>query len=399
MNAAVILSGGAEIGALAVAESLHRGRIPYYVLSLKRRSLIEGAPGSRGYAELAEFVGSPDLLAERLVDRLADWSSSGRLVVFATEDGGLRTLNECAPHILSFADFPRARMLRMGGLDKAEFYEFLHACGAHAVLPRTEVIESEAEAERALERFGADAVFKPALKPWDMDLSAMGAKIVTRGAGDRSADDVLERLRRAWSLSRRWIVQERLQAYPQGERGVWLVRGRAVTRVMQVDERWKYPERGGTACWVRTTTDRDLERPVLEVVDRLDHVGLAEAAFLCAPGGGGRLLELNPRAWLQVGLAEAVGLDAVAGSFRALTGQADNDSPSPTADGSWVNVERCLLAIASKSAESRLAKLAKFFGALAAGPLLAVYSTRFPRTRWRWIAGLFARVIRPGVGV
>lgn len=395
MSAAVVLSGGSEISGLAVAEALYRSRIPYHVVSLSRRQLLRGAPGSLSCVSLHDLVGDPERLGERLIGCLADWSSRCDLVAFATEDLGLRCLNEFASDVLRYAEFPRARALRMGGLDKAEFYEGLRIHPEASYLPPTRIIKSLADAEAALDQLGEDVVFKPALKPWDMDLRSMGSKVVTRAARDRSCDEVLERLRRALPLSERWVAQARLAPYPEGERGVWAVRTLTTTRALQVNERWKYPEQGGTACWVETVSETDLVPAMDSLLQRLDCIGLAEAAFLLGKAGDARLVELNTRAWLQVGLGEAVGLQAVAGTYRALTGEPEPSVPAGKGRG-WINIERCAMSLARPSSRPWLVRIMELLGGLSRSPVLAIYSTPFPGVRRRWLIGLAATVLRAG---
>lgn len=384
--AALILSGGSEIVSLAIAEALHGAGIAYAVASLVRDSLLRGAPGCVACTFIGPSDTEPDQLKQRLLQCLMPMQASPQLlpVVFATEDGGLRLLNEYRDEILPYAGFARARALRLGGLDKAELFTFLENTPAVRWLAPTLVLDEPAQAELAFERFGDEVVFKPSLKPWDMQLGPMAAKVITRADARESRAQVRRRLDDAWYLSRRWLAQRRLVDYADGEHGAWALRS-ADVRAVQFVERWKYPRRGGSGCWVETVNERDLLQPAAEILDALDFVGLAELPFLQSADGCPQLLELNPRAWLQVGLAERCGFGLVAGTLFALRGGIVTAQAPADARSGWVNIERLCASVASGDGGARLAALRRLAGALATRPAYAVYGSTFPRVRQRWL--------------
>lgn len=389
---AVILAGGLEIPALALARAFQRAGIPWAVIGLRRNSLLRGLPGCLAFADLSGFKNT-EALHEALIHNLTAWRarSAGRLACFATEDRGLRCLNEWRDDILPLAEFARARALRMGGLDKAELFTALADEPASA---RTRVLSDPSKVDAVLDELGDDTVFKPALKPWDMDLSVLGngAKIVTRREGE-SRWALCRRLEAAWPLSARWVAQPRLREYADGERGAWVAGAPAFYAGIGFVERLKHPRSGGTGCWVEAGGDPALVAPAQRILSAIEFVGLAEVPFLLDGEGTPRLLELNARAWLQVGLAERAGLPVGAIAYHALTGVAIPVT-AHIAPASWVNVERALLAMwADPERGKRLSQLWSAWRRDAAE--LAMYSDVSWRIRARWLARICGTVL-PG---
>ncbi len=391
----IILSGGAEIVGLALAEALWRAAVPYRVVSLVPNSLLRGAPGCIGVDTVLGAKAQPDRFCSDLLEILCNSgaTSSEKAVVFATEDCGLRFLNEYSEQVRMYSEFPRARRLRMGGLDKAELFECLLETPAAQYVPRTLIVDDFAAAEEALRVLGDNAVFKPALKPLDMDLSAMGSKVVTQESTQESRQSVLKRLRRAWSLSRRWVAQERLENFQVGERGVWAVRGNHGIDSIGFVEKWKYPIHGGSGCWVETQASADLDAAAEAIANALDYVGLCELPFLVDRDGLPRLLEMNARAWLQLGLAERSGFRVVEACLAAMLGSSLPGS-SPRVYRTWINLERAMLAAIGGSRGPRLTAFRELASALKSGADVAVWSSPFPRVRTRWIWRMLRAALR-----
>jgi hypothetical protein len=338
------------------------------------------------------------MLRDRLLDALGDIGQRAgrRLVVFATEDSGLRCLNEFAADILKIAEFPRARALPWGGLDKAELFDFLSRSPASIYMPPTEVLHGIDEAEAVLARLGPDAIFKPALKPLDMDLGSMGdAKVVTRRSPDESIAHVLARLRSAFPISSKWVAQARLHPYPDGERGVWVVRGPQSMDTIEFVERWKYPAQGGTGCWVETVPGTSFVGAASAILEAVDYVGLAELPFLRNDAGQSRLLEINARAWLQVGLAERSGLRVIGKTIEHLSGESIGVSNSSYTlrPSLWINVERAALAAATGISGYRIgATCSLLWTSITSSRELAIYSSPVRGVKRRW----FTRLMHAG---
>jgi predicted ATP-grasp superfamily ATP-dependent carboligase len=280
----------------------------------------------------------------------------------------------------------------MGGLDKAELFEFLMNQPESSVLPRTRILTEFRQAEDALRELGDDAVFKPALKPWDMDLSNMGAKVVTRASQLEPHQSILRRLARAWPMSKRWVAQERLRNFADGEVGVWAARAERGAIFTEFAERWKYPLHGGSGCWVESRPHGAYFPLVDRLLERLDYIGLCEVPFLADDAGQPKLIELNSRAWLQVGLAEHSGLPVIEMTLAAMSGQEPPTFTCST-EGTWINIERALQAALSGSKGPRFAALATLIRRISRGADIAVWSSPFGMVKGRWISRMIGKLL------
>ncbi len=395
---AVILSGGSEIVSVSLAEALLPHGVPLMVIGLGRPSILRDVhpcvlqhrrlrwPPVSVAAALDELV---TILHELGAGRGEPWP------VFATEDGGLRLLLEGRARLAALLALPAAASLPMGGLDKAETIESLSAEGLADVLAPSMVLESVEQLPEALARLGADAVFKPALKPLSMNLAGMASKVVTAELGE-GEESLRRRLVRAWALSDRWIAQRRLLP-AAGETVWWGVRskhGRLYGTTAR--ERWKYPRMGGSGCWVETEPIKELHEHARRILSALDFRGLVELEFLQDDQGRWRLIEVNPRAWLQVGLPTRAGLPLPWLAYRDLAGAALPEPGEMTREASWVNVERMLAAALSGEYGGRLAAVVRLLGVVWRSECRVVYDTPLRRIRARWIRRVIAGAWRVG---
>jgi hypothetical protein len=341
----VIISGGSEVISLALAKAALTASISYSVCSLVPNSILKNIPGCVDFVELHPFINDWSSLRNEFLCALKKFSKNADvLTMLPTEDGSLRLLNECREDVLVFGEFPRARNLIMGGIDKAEVIEFSAIAGIEHVLAPGKVIYNFNEASSVFDEYGADAIFKPALKPLDMDLSIMGpegVKLITQTDSHDSASAIVRRLQKSWHLSERWIAQPRLQVGSNLERSVCAVRGNVI-HACQVIERAKYPPIGGTAYWVSTQKETDLVEKASILMKALDVVGICELSYLPDNQGAGHLIELNPRPWLQVGLLERAGFNILRETICVLQNQLISDGQPVIDEYDWIQPERML---------------------------------------------------------
>jgi predicted ATP-grasp superfamily ATP-dependent carboligase len=399
---AVILSGGSEIVALSVAESLRNHSVPLIVIGLGRPSLIRGFDGVIAYHQLAWPPASLEQGIETLLSALRECPGYGERPwpTFATEDGGLRLLLEGLDPLSPNLAIPRARRLNLGGLDKAELFNFLKTGPCADYLPRTRILDDPDTVREALDELGDDAVFKPALKPFGMDLKRLQGKVIARVSPAETDTSLLRRLRLAWPLSQQWIAQERLLPSSSGEPVWYGARSRhgEVRRILAM-ERWKQPKEGGSACWVTVGAEVDLDDDLDEIgcalAEEIGLEGLMEMAFLFDQQGQPRLLETNPRAWLQVGLADFAGAELIYSTYCTLSGTAWREQTSIVRGDtrSWVNVERILLA-AWQAPGKRAEMLHRALRIIREADYPAVYHTRDTRLIARWLGRMAGTVIR-----
>lgn len=393
----VILTGGSEIVATALVEAFFKASVPIAIVSLVHRSILQNVTPDTPYSELVWPPASSQEAMNQLTVLLSSWGAcpEDRWPIFPTEDGGLRLLLEHKNLVASFGVFGQAHALKLGGLDKAELFTWLKQNGCADIISPTHVVKSIAEAKEAVERLGGKCVIKPSLKPLSMQLTGMPAKAFM--TSDYSDQERLEQaLLAAWSISDQWIVQPHLKTPVIGEAVFWAVRDQQGGMIgIGAVECWKHPKDGGTGCWVMTSNYliESLHPIVLQILELIDFIGLCELEFLVSNHGEWQLVELNPRPWLQVGLAHTAGAPLELIAADVLRGQ-PVQPVFPRDQVSWVNLERLLIAAWSGEQGPRWSTIRQAFHIWRNAETVAIYDSPLPHVRTRWLKSLTGKVWR-----
>lgn len=386
-----VLSGGSEIVSTSLVEELLNGGFRPAIIAMRHDSILQDLASHLTFKVL---TWPPDYLescASELVEYLRDFGATRErpIPIFATEDGGLRFLLEMREYIEPWGVFGRAHCLQLGGLDKAELFTTLDQLGCAELIAPFRITKTIDEAIDAVVYFSNDAVIKPALKPFSMRMSGMTSKAFM--SRDFVNVDIMRKaLQQAWPLSQKWIVQQRLMLPPKGETVVWAVRDAdGNTYCMAANEVWKQPREGGTGCWVQLAMEpENLFKHTSTILEKINFFGICEIPFLFDKNGQWRMLELNPRPWLQVGLPFRAGVPMVSAVAKILYGEIFSELPTARLC-SWVNVERLFLAALSGEQGSRFKALQTAWRAWHDSEAIAIYDTALKGVRRRWIFRLF----------
>jgi predicted ATP-grasp superfamily ATP-dependent carboligase len=389
---AVILSGGSEIVSLALAEALVPLRIPLVVISLGQRSLVRDVQSGMVYREIAWPPLSVESTLGELI-RILEGIHAGQPCpwpVFATEDGGLRLLMEGFDRLSPFLAIPGAKKLTMGGFDKAETFQYLSQQALDHLIAPTYVVSEPLQVLPILKNAWSDAIIKPSIKGFSMESPFIRSKIASRRPNETD-QALLARLGSVWSYSREWIVQKRLDL-SRGEANWWGIRTRNGKIIgATAREVWRQPRFGGTSCWVRLEYIPELVSSAERIMAQLDFQGIAELSFLPDDKGTWRLLEVNPRPWLQVALATRAGHPFVHAAYLDLIGESMAEPPPVGPAKSWVNAERVMLSAISGAYGPRFMSLSRGLRAIVESDCIAVYDTKLPRVRPRWVCRMARR--------
>jgi hypothetical protein len=393
---AVILAGGSEIVALAVAEALVPRGIPLVVIGMGKPSLIRDVQPGMIYRQIRWPPQCKESAIEELIAVL-DELGAGRPLpwpVFATEDGGLRLLLEEKLLLGRYLAIPPGSPhLKLGGLDKAELFQFLQAARLEGFLAPTHIVRDLVTAKLVPVQLGGAAVFKPALRPLSMTLDDWTAKAIVADSG---RDEAMwsDQLARVWSASSRWVAQTLLLTPPEGEASWWGIRtADGELFGVSVYQRWKHPRIGGTAGLVEMVKIPELDHRVAEILRALQFRGIVEMEFLQDLDGNWRLLEINLRPWLQIALAEQARLPLLFMAYLDLIDEKITVSDYIPTNIYWVNAERMLLAAWSGAYGPRLKALWRTSQLIYHSDYKAIYSTPFPRVRARWLGRMAKRAI------
>ncbi len=314
---------------------------------------------------------------------------------FATEDGSLRFLIEAEETLRPYlAISPGVPGLPTRGLDKAELFDALAAAGLGELIAPTITLQSVADAPKAAEQFGYRLIFKPAIKPLSMQMGPLKAKALGINH-KKEAAAVFSQLTRSWPIANTWLAQQKLNPAPMGEGLWWGIRTNSGQIIgLTAYERWKYPKLGGSACWVQTASIPKLHQHAARILSVLNYQGITELPFLQDKNGHWRLLELNPRPWLQAALPTQAGLPLIQLLYDMLQNKEINPlSPLPADSVSWVNVERILLAAFSGAYGGRLQTTVKALDIIWRSNYKAVYSTPLKGVKRRWLKRAFSKLV------
>lgn len=397
---AVIFSGGAEIVSLAIAEALVPADVPLIVISLGQSSILRDVQPKMPYLEMVWPPKSLETAVSQVMTFLQaiDVGQPRPWPAFATEDGSLRFLIEARealrPYLTISSGAPR---LPKRGLDKAELFQALAAAGLEKIIAPTITLLSPADAAQAAEQFDYHLIFKPTIKPLSMQMGRLKAKALAIDHAEE-ATVVLDQLAQAWPIANTWIAQQRLHPSPMGEGLWWGIRtptGRLIG--LTAFERWKHPRFGGSACWVQTAPIPELHQHAAQILHALDYQGIAELPFLQDENDHWRLLELNPRPWLQAALPTQAGVPLLQLLYVMLCGEQITPPTHTPADSiSWVNVERVLLAALSGAYGGRLQTAVQAAKIIQQSSYKAVYDTSLNGVKSRWLKRLFHKVGQTG---
>lgn len=390
---AVILSYGAEMNSIAIYEELCQKSMTTAVVALRDKSLFADLCPRNLFIEMEWPPVSNDDAAKELARNLYAWGAStdNKIIIFAVEDGGLRLLQEYRHLFSEIALFSASNKLSLSGLDKAEFFNYLNKQGLTESLPKTIVISNTNELEYALGKIHK-AIIKPALKPLSMILEGMDSKALL-STDFNSIQALKSYLEGCWNLSDDWLVQELIESRQQTDIAVYAVRNSHFFHAVVAKVRLRYPESTGTGCWVEMLTE--MNHPAIEVsrkiLETIDYNGICELEFLQAEDGSFKLIELNPRPWLQVGLTSASGVNLLSATVQLLRKENQVTLERPR-NVHWICLERCVQSfLASKNKRAFLSML---YGFLKLNKTYAIYSTNLKGIRARWACRLLSELLK-----
>ena len=307
----VILAAGSNITTLALARCFRGTGVPVIAVdtdgnaTLLRRSrnIDRVVTFEHLIADTTEFIAHLCSLGSELS---AEWNK--HVLLFPTEDTGLRI---CADHYaeltkqFTLLGDPEERDLNKF-MDKGRFFESLPQESQY--VPWTRFFASCDELEAAIETFPFPVVVKPSRKDIDMSFQrTLGTKLIVL----ESAADITSSFRELYPPE--GVVVQELIEHTEGQEVCWWgYRSRdGVITGMTARELRKFPIQGGTATFMRSEHIEVLHEYARDILETINFYGVCEMPFLPVQDTEQyKVLELNPRCWLQVGLLYTSGLNA-----------------------------------------------------------------------------------------
>jgi len=395
---AVILSAGSEIVSISIAEALYKKNIPIIIISLGKKSILCDIPQ---VIDCYQISWPPKDVSNCVKDILNFFLKNNSYMtiipfpVFPTEDSGLRFILENRNALQKIFHIPLTSIIKMCGLDKGEFFHFLNNTSSKSYLVDTIIMDSFDFAFETFKALGQDVVFKPALKPLSMNLKYMDSKVITAFNKKDNNISVLKSLKKSWHNSSIWIAQKRLKISDKGELSWVGIRTKnKIIFGMTVVERWKYPRMGGSACWVQSIENAEIEKKARQILNDLDFCGIFEISFLMNEIDQWEVLEFNPRPWLQIGLVEASELPLISMAYcDMLNIDINYKNISIKKNVNWVNPERLIISALSGEYGSKILCFIKAIKIIFNAEYITVYKSQFKKIKYRWLTNIIYKTL------
>jgi D-aspartate ligase len=233
-----------------------------------------------------------------------------RILLFPTDDGSLLLLAK------NFADLKRyfvilndpqeEDILRFS--QKIYIFQTLQDSGCSVFLPQTQFCRSKDDVESIKNNITFPCIIKPSEKGLDFSFyERYHSKILLA----ENKNDLEEKLIELLSENRKLVVQELVNQEPGREVSWYGYRSRSGEILgMTARQVRKRPQSGGTATFVETQEIPQIHSYVGQALKSLNFWGICEMEFMLDEEKGGyKMIEFNPRCWLQLSLATRMGLN------------------------------------------------------------------------------------------
>ncbi len=337
-----LLSGGSEISALAIFEFLCKHDFPVFIISRNQSSLFSKTLNSEHLIILDWVNASVDVTRNLINHRHVNVTCELPLLV-PTEDSSLDFMMCMKDHLQEHFEYPFNSCLTKSGYDKAEFFEYLmQQPDLKGILPETYIAHSVEECLSYFTKAGKSLVIKPATKPRSMEFGGMPSKVLFIEK-ETTSSSLIELLEEHWHLSSKWLIQE--ACFNKDDREyMWAgtITSQGEIAEFTAVELAKYPAIGGTSCLVMSKRLPEISELAKCVTKAIRFEGICEISFRKNAAGDYKIIELNPRPWLQVGLSDASQSGLL--EYLLLTGHRKIDYMF-LENVLWISIERIILGI------------------------------------------------------
>jgi D-aspartate ligase len=309
----VLFLQGSYVVELAIARSLGKYDVPVFLLSRG-----EEKPPSSFSKFVKDTLFNPDPLIdeENFVDSLLNFGErlkkryGRRILLFPTEDSGLllmaKNFNLLKTYFVLLNDPEEKEILRFS--QKTYFFQTLQETNSTEFLPLTLFCRQEDDIESIKKNITFPCIIKPSEK--DLNFSfyrKYNSKILLM----KNKDDLEKRLAELLSENHKLVVQELVNPNPGEEVCWWGYRNKS-GEIFGITAREirKFPQMGGTATFMRIEEISEIHHYAKRILESINFWGICEIPFMPdLRTNQFKVLEFNPKCWLQLSLATEVGLN------------------------------------------------------------------------------------------
>jgi D-aspartate ligase len=376
----VLVLQGSYLVELAIARSLGRYNIPVFLLSRGKKK----PPSS--FSKFVKYtIFNPDPLIDEdaFIRSLLNCGEElkekyqRRILFFPTDDGTLLLLAQnfdlLKNYFVILNDPQEKEILRF--CQKIYFFKTLQNASCANFLPLTLFCERAEDIESIKKKISFPCIIKPSEK--DVNFS-FHRKYKSKILLVENKDDLEKKLINLLSEKHKLVVQELVNPKPGKEISWYGYRGKSGEIFgMTARQKRKSPQMGGTATFIEAEEIPQVYPCVHQALKVLDFWGICEMEFMLDERKKEyKLIEFNPRCWLQLSLATEAGLNLPYLTYLEVY---ENVLPKPIIDKKrrvkWVWVkEDFLRAIIKDRNEVFLKRLFKWLPQVLGGCVYAIHS-------------------------
>lgn len=309
----VLVLQGSYVIELAIARSLGRYDLPVFLLSRGEKK----PPASFSkFVKGTIFNPDPLIDEENFIDSLLNSGQKlknrygRRILLFPTEDGGLLLMGKnfdlLKDYFVLLNDPEEKDILRFS--QKTYFFQTLQETNFTEFLPLTFFCCKEDDIEFIKKNITLPCIIKPSEK--DINFSfyrKYNSKILLM----ENKDDLEKRLVELLSENHILVVQELVNPNPGEEVCWWGYRNKS-GEIFGITAREirKFPQMGGTATFMRIEEASEVHHYAKKILESINFWGICEIPFMLdLRTNNFKVLEFNPKCWLQLSLATEVGMN------------------------------------------------------------------------------------------
>jgi len=362
----VLVLQGSYLVELAIARSLGRYNIPVFLLSRGKKK-----PPSSFSRFVKDTIFNPDPLIDKdnFICSLLDFGEElkerygRRILLFPTDDGTFLLLAKdfdlLKKYFVILNDPQEKDILKFS--QKIYFFQTLQNSNCANFLPLTLFCEGEDDMESMKKNIAFPCVIKPSEK--DINFS-FHRKYNSKILLVENKDDLEKKLIELLSEKHKLVVQELVNPKPGKEVSWYGYRSKSGEIFgMTARQKRKSPQMGGTATFIEREEIPQVHLYAHQALKALDFWGICEMEFMLDERKNEyKIIEFNPRCWLQLSLATEAGLNLPYLTYQEVY---KNVLPKPIIDKKrrikWVWVkEDFLRAIIKDRQEAFLKRLFKW---------------------------------------
>ena len=309
----VLVLQGSYLVELAIARSLGRHDIPVFLLSRGEKKPLSSCSK---FVKGIFFNPDPLVDEEGFTRSLLNFGEElnkkyqRRILLFPTDDGSLlllaRNLAALKKYFVILNDPQEKDILKFS--QKIYFFQTLQESGCSGFLPQTLFCHKADDIQSIKDNVTLPCIIKPSEK--DVNFSfyeKYNSKILLA----ESEDDLEKKLIELLLENHKLLVQELVSHKPGKEISWYGYRSkRGDIFGMTARQIRKHPQMGGTATFITAEDIPQIHPYVHQALKLLDFWGICEMEFMLDERKEEyKMVEFNPRCWLQLSLATRMGLN------------------------------------------------------------------------------------------